>query len=101
MRFDESIELIIEEVVADGLGGRTQLHKNVEKLYVNVEELSVEETYKIYGEATTDTIKVRVLGKVSTAFDKIKYKEKFYKVISKRCVKNKTVFLLELINDEN
>lgn len=101
MRFDKSIELIIDEVVEDGLGGRSQLQKNVDNLYANIEELSVEETYKIYGEATTDNIKARVLGRVSVEFDKIKYNDKLYKVISKRYVKNKTVFLLELIDDEN
>lgn len=101
MRFDKSIELIIDEVVEDGLGGRSQLQKNVDNLYANIEELSVEETYKIYGEATTDNIKARVLGRVSVEFDKIKYNDNLYKVKSKRYVKNKTVFLLELIDDEN
>ena len=101
MRFDKSIELIIDEVVEDGLGGRTELEKIVDKLNANIEELSVEETFKIYGEATTNSIKARVLGKISNKVDKIKYNEDLYKVISKRYVKNKTVFLLELINDEN
>ena len=101
MRFDKTIELIINEVVEDGLGGRTQLQKVVSTLKANIEELSVQETYKIYGEATTESMKARVLGKISVEFDKIKYDEKLYKVISKRYVKNKTVFLLELIEDGN
>ena len=101
MRFDKSIELIIDEVIEDGLGGRIQGQKIVDNLHANIEELSVEETYKIYGEATTDSIKARVLGRISLEFDKIKYNEKLYKVISKRYVKNKTVFLLELIDDGN
>ena len=101
MRFDKSIELIIDEVVEDGLGGRTELEKIVDKLNANIEELSIEETFKIYGEATTSSIKARVLGKIPNKVDKIKYNEDLYKVISKRYVKNKTVFLLELIDDEN
>ena len=100
MRFDKTIYLIIDEVIEDGLGGRIQLRKNVDILKANIEELSVQETYKIYGEATTESLKAIVLGKISVDFDKIKYDEKLYKVISKRFVKNKTVFLLELIDDE-
>ena len=100
MRFDKSIELIINEVVEDGLGGRVQLQKIVEKRNANIEDLSVQETYKIYGEATTENIRVRVLGNISVEFDKIKYDNKMYKVISKRIVKNKTVFLLEMIEDD-
>lgn len=101
MRFDKTIELIIDEVVGDGLGGHTQLQKVVSTLKANIEELSVQETYKIYGEATTESIKARVLGEISAKIDKIKYDEKLYRVISKRYVKNKTVFLLELIEDGN
>ena len=101
MRFDKSIDLIIDEVVEDGLGGRTQLQKIVDTLKANIEDLSVQETYKIYGEATTESMKVRVLGKISVEFDKIKYDDKLYKVISKRYAKNKTVFLLELMDDEH
>ena len=69
MRFDKTIELIINEVVEDGLGGRTQLQKVVSTLKANIEELSVQETYKIYGEATTESMKARVLGKISVEFD--------------------------------
>ena len=101
MRFDKSIDLIIDEVVEDGLGGRMQLQKIVDTLKANVEDLSVMETYKIYGIATTESVKARVLGKISVDFDKIKYDEKLYKVINKRYIKNKTAFLLELIDDEH
>ena len=101
MRFDKLIELVIDEVIEDGLGGRMQAQKIVDKINANVEELSAAETFKIYGEATTDSIKVRALGRIEAEFDNIRYGEKLYKVISKRYVKNKTVFLLELIDDGN
>lgn len=99
MRFDKTIELIINEEVSDGQGGREQLEKVIFTLNANIEELSVVETFKIYGVATTDTIKARVLGNIKENIDKIRYNNNFYKIISKRIVKNKTVFLLEVIED--
>ena len=101
MRFDKQIELIANVLVEDGQGGRTEQQKVVRVVYANIEELSVTEAFKIYGEATTDSIKVRMLGRIEDEFDNIRYGEKLYKVISKRHVKNKTAFLLELIEDGN
>ena len=58
------------------------------------------ETYKIYGEATTDSVRARVLGKITENIKRVGYDNKLYKVVSKRYVKNKTVFLLEVIEDD-
>lgn len=101
MRFDKLVEFIVDEIIDDEMGGRTQLEVVLDIAKANVEELSVQETYKIYGEATTDAIKVRVLGHITSEVYKIRYDGKMYKVISKRFVKNKTVFLLELNEDGN
>lgn len=101
MRFDKVVEFIIDDVIEDGMGGRTQEEIVLRRVNANIEELSVQETYKIYGEATTDAIKVRVLGHITDEVFKIRFDNKMYKVISKRYVKNKTVFLLELNEDGN
>ena len=39
MRFDKTIELIINEEVSDGQGGRTQAEKVIFTLNANIEEL--------------------------------------------------------------
>lgn len=100
MRFDKVIDLIIIDIFEDGLGGREQGYKVYKTLNANIEELSEMETYKVYGEATTDSIRARVLGKITENIKRVGYDNKLYKVVSKRYVKNKTVFLLEVIEDD-
>lgn len=99
MRFDTPIELITTVMVEDGMGGRVLTDKVLYNLNASVDELSVTETYKIYGVATTDSVKARVLGHIEEKIDKIKYNNKMYKVIAKRYVNNKTAFLLEVLDD--
>ena len=99
MRFNKVIELVVETTVDDGLGGRILADKVLYSLNASVDELSVIETYKIYGVATTDSVKARVLGHIEEKIDKIKYNNKMYKVIAKRYVNNKTSFLLEVLDD--
>ena len=99
MRFNKVIELVVETTVDDGLGGRVLTDKVLYNLNASVDELSVTETYKIYGVATTDSVKARVLGHIEEKIDKIKYNNKMYKVIDKRYVNNKTSFLLEVLDD--
>lgn len=100
MRFDKVIELINIVPIGDGLGGRTGGETIVSTLNANIEELGIEATIKIYGEATTDTIKAIVLGKVINDVDKIRYDNKLYKIVNKRFVKNKTAYLLEVIDND-
>lgn len=100
MRFDDVVELIINEKVDDGLGGRTEAKKVITKLNANVEELGIEESIKIFGEITIDTLKVIVLGRIVIKFDSIKYNGKYYKVLKQRPIKNKTSFLLEVIEND-
>lgn len=99
MRFDTPIELITTVMVEDDMGGRVLTDKVLYSLNASVDELSVIETYKIYGVATTDSVKARVLGHIEEKIDKIKYNNKMYKVIAKRYVNNKTAFLLEVLDD--
>lgn len=99
MRFDTPIELITTVMVEDDMGGRVLTDKVLYSLNASVDELSVIETYKIYGVATTDSVKARVLGHIEEKIDKIKYNNKMYKVIAKRYVNNKTSFLLEVLDD--
>lgn len=98
MRFDKVIELINIESIEDGLGGREESENIVATLNSYIEELGIEATMKIYGDATTDTIKAITLGKVLHEVDRIRYENKSYKIISKRFVKNKTCYLLEVMD---
>ena len=98
MRFDIRIELFIIEDVADGLGGHTEVEKAIATKYACVEELSLETTIKVYGEAITQNAKAIILGSIEK-IDKIKINNIKYKVISQRKVKNKTCFFLEVDND--
>ena len=100
MRFDKVIQLISQEIVNDGLGGRTEVDTVITNLNANIKELGIEATYKIYGDATTDTIKAICLGKINYNANKIKYDNRDYKIISKRYVKNKTCYLLEVIDSD-
>ena len=53
---------------------------------------------------TANNIRATVLGRISTKVDdkkfKIKYEDKFYKIVDKSFVRNKTVFFLEMIQDD-
>lgn len=98
MRFDTLIELFIIKDIADGLGGHTEVERSIGTKYANVEELSLETTIKVYGEAITQNVKAIILGSIEK-IDKIKISNIKYKVISQRKVKNKTCFFLEVDND--
>ena len=99
MRFDKLIGLYVLEDIADGLGGHAEAEKFIYSRYANVEELSLETTIKIYGEAITQNVKAIVLGDIKEKIDKIEYNNAKYKVISQRKIKNKTSFFLEVNND--
>ena len=62
MRFDILIELFIIEDVSDGLGGHTQSEKAIASKYANIEEMSLETTVRIYGDAITQNVKAIILG---------------------------------------
>ncbi len=98
MRFDRRIELFTVADVQDGLGGYIQSERFVAYRYANIEELSLETTIKIYGDAITQNVKAIILGSVEK-IDKIKIDDIKYKVISQRKIKNKTSFFLEVDND--
>ena len=98
MRFDKLIGLFILEDIEDGLGGHLQTEKFVCARYANVEELSLETTVKIYGEAITQNVKAIILGDIQK-IDKVEINNVKYKVISQRKIKNKTSFFLEVDND--
>lgn len=99
MRFDKLIGLYVLEDIVDGLGGYTEVEKFIYSRYANVEELSLETTIKIYGEAITQNVKAIVLGDIKEKIDKIELNNIKYKVISQRKIKNKTSFFLEVDND--
>ena len=98
MRFNKLIGLFILEDIQDGLGGHTEVEKFVCSRYANVEELSLETTIKIYGEAITQNVKAIILGDIQK-IDKVEIDNVKYKVISQRKIKNKTSFFLEVDND--
>ena len=98
MRFNKLIGLFILEDIQDGLGGHTEVEKFVCSRYANVEELSLETTIKIYGEAITQNVKAIILGDIQK-IDKVEINNVKYKVISQRKIKNKTSFFLEVDND--
>ena len=70
----------------------------------DIDELPLESTIKIYGDAYANNIRATILGRISTKVDdkkfKIKYEDKFYKIVDKSFVRNKTVFFLEMIQDD-
>ena len=98
MRFDKQIQLFVLEEHQDGLGGHIESERFVCFRYANVEELSLETTVKVYGEAITQNAKAIILGSIKK-IDKIKIDEVKYKVISQTKIKNKTSFFLEVDND--
>ena len=98
MRFDKLIGLFILEDIQDGLGGHTEVEKFICSRYANIEELSLETTIKIYGEAITQNVKAIILGDIQK-IDKVEINNVKYKVISQRKIKNKTSFFLEVDND--
>ena len=98
MRFDKTIKLITLSVEEDGLGGRTEVENVIIETMCNFEELSLENTIKIYGEAITQNVKAIILGDMQK-IDKVEINNIKYKVISQRKIKNKTSFFLEVDND--
>ena len=98
MRFDKLVGLYVLEDIADGLGGHAEVEKFIYSRYANVEELSLETTIKIYGEAITQNVKAIILGDMQK-IDKVEINNVKYKVISQRKIKNKTSFFLEVDND--
>ena len=98
MRFDKHIKLIILSVEEDGLGGRTEVEKVIIETMCNFEELSLETTIKVYGEAITQNAKAIILGS-SIKIDKVLIDDIKYKVLNQRKIKNKTSFFLEVEND--
>ena len=98
MRFDKQIQLFVLEDIQDGLGGHMESERFICFRYANIEELSLETTIKIYGEAVTQNVKAIILGDMQK-IDKIKIDDTKYKVISQRKIKNKTSFFLEVDND--
>ena len=98
MRFDTLIDLFIIEDIQDGLGGHMQSERYIESRYANVEEMSIETTVRIYGDALTQNVKAIILGDMAR-INKIKIDDVMYKVISQRKIKNKTSFFLEVDND--
>ena len=98
MRFDKHIKLITLSVEEDGLGGRTEVENVIIETMCNFEELSLETTVKIYGEAITQNAKAIILGD-SIKIDKVLIDDIKYKVLSQRNIKNKTSFFLEVEND--
>ena len=100
MRFDKVIELIVEVMVEDGLGGRTKGERVISRLNARVDQLSLDATYKMYGEAYINNIRAVVLGHIEIDADKIKYENEYYRIVNKSFVRNKTVFFLEMIQDD-
>ena len=98
MRFDKQIQLFVLEDIQDGLGGHIESERFICFRYANIEELSLETTIKIYGEAVTQNVKAIILGDMQK-IDKVKIDDIKYKVISQRKIKNKTSFFLEVDND--
>ena len=98
MRFDKQIQLFVLEDIQDGLGGHIESERFICYRYANIEELSLESTIKIYGDAITQNVKAIILGDIQK-IDKVKIDNVKYKVISQRKIKNKTSFFLEVDND--
>ena len=98
MRFDKHIKLITLSTESAGLGGRTEVENIIMETMCNFEELSLETTIKIYGEAITQNAKAIILGS-SIKIDKVLIDDIKYKVLTQRKIKNKTSFFLEVEND--
>ena len=98
MRFDKHIKLITLSTESDGLGGHTEVENVITETMCNFEELSLETTVKIYGEAITQNAKAIILGS-SIKIDKVLIDDIKYKVLNQRKIKNKTSFFLEVEND--
>ena len=98
MRFDKHVKLITLTTENDGLGGRTEVENVIMETMCNFEELSLETTIKVYGEAITQNAKAIILGD-SIKIDKVEVDNIKYKVLNQRKIKNKTSFFLEVDND--
>lgn len=102
MRFDKSINLYEVDIVDDGIGGREEKLSIVKKdVPANVNMLTLEETTKIYGEAMIGTLKATILDRLYLDVDRIEYNKKIYRVANHIITKNKTCFLLEVIENEH
>ena len=100
MRFNKVIELVVETTVDDGLGGRTKGERVISRLNARVDQLSLDATYKMYGEAYINNIRAVVLGHIEIDADKIKYENEYYRIVNKSFVRNKTCYILELIQND-
>ena len=98
MRFDKHVKLITLTTENDGLGGRTEVENVIMETMCNFEELSLETTIKVYGEAIAQNAKAIILGS-SIKIDKVLIDDVKYKVLNQRKIKNKTSFFLEVEND--
>ncbi len=98
MRFDKHVKLITLTTENDGLGGRTEVENVIMETMCNFEELSLETTIKVYGEAITQNAKAIILGD-SIKIDKVEVDNIKYKVLNQRKIKNKTSFFLEVDHD--
>ena len=98
MSFDKLIKIITLSVKEDGLGGRKEVENVIIETMCNFEELSLETTVKIYGEAITQNAKAKILGS-SIKIDKVLIDDIKYNVLNQRKTKNKTSFFLEVEND--
>ena len=101
MRFDKRVDLYSLIIVEDSIGGREEQLTFIKSVYANVNTLTFEETVKIYGEAMTGILKVTIQGFINVNIDRIKYNKKTYKVKKNSQIKNKTSYLLEVIEDEH
>lgn len=100
MRFDKKIELYSLNIVEDSIGGREEKLTFISSIYANVNTLTFEETVKIYGEAMTGILKITIQSLENEKIDRIVYNKKIYKVKNISFKKNKTCYLLEVIDDE-
>lgn len=97
MRFDKGISLYKINIVEDEVGGRKEELKFIKNYYANINYLTLEETVRIYGTAMKGIMKATVLGNTTNDVDRIKYLNKIYRVTNITKYRQKTSFLLEVI----
>ena len=102
MRFNKPITLYGINIIDDGIGGREEKLSIIKKdVLANINVLTLEETKQIYGESIVGTIKATILGRLYSDVDRIEYDKKNYKVANQIITKNKTCFLLEVMENEH
>ena len=102
MRFNKPITLYGINIIDDGIGGREEKLSIIKKdVLANINVLTLEETKQIYGESVVGTIKATILGRLYSDVDRIEYDKKIYKVANQIITKNKTCFLLEVMENEH